>query len=172
MGGVARRSPKPNSPSSQRTIRRYIPQIRYPDWIDWSSRMSAFAQASKLAAYSSTAAHGGVAAADPHRLVVMLLDGAIERIRAAQACIKRGEIAEKAQLIHRAVAIIGELHASLDMSAGGQIAANLGELYDYMTRQLLKATLENNLETMDEVCRLLHEIRSAWVTIPAEARAR
>lgn len=134
--------------------------------------MSAFAQASKLAAYSSTAAHGGVAAADPHKLIVMLLDGAIERIRAAQACIKRGEMGEKAQLIQRAVAIIGELHASLDMSAGGQVAANLSELYDYMNRRLLKATLENDIEMMDEVSHLLHEIRGAWVSIPAEARTK
>lgn len=134
--------------------------------------MSAFPQASKVAAYSSTAAHGGVAAADPHKLVLMLMDGAIERIRAAQGCMSRGETGEKAQLIHRAVAIIGELQASLDMSGGGQIAANLSELYDYMSRRLLQATLENKTELLEEVGKLLHEIRSAWVAIPAEARVR
>jgi flagellar protein FliS len=134
--------------------------------------MAAFPQANKLAAYSSTAAHGGVAAADPHRLVLMLLDGAIERIRSAQGCLARGELVEKAQLIHRAVAIIGELHASLDFSAGGQIAVNLGELYDYMNRRLLKANLENDNAILEEVSKLLHEIRSAWISIPAEARIR
>jgi flagellar secretion chaperone FliS len=134
--------------------------------------MAAFPQANKLAAYSNTAAHGGVAAADPHKLVVMLMDGAIERIRAAQGCIGRGEMAEKAQLIHRAIAIIGELHASLDVSAGGQIAVNLSELYDYMTRRLFKATLENKVEILEEVSKLLHEIRSAWISIPAEARKK
>lgn len=134
--------------------------------------MAAFPQANKLAAYSSAAAHGGVAAADPHKLVMMLMDGAIERIRAAQGCISRGAMGEKAQLIHRAVAIIGELHASLDLSAGGQIAANLSELYDYMTRTLLKATIENNVEMLEEVSKLLHEIRGAWISIPAEARRR
>lgn len=134
--------------------------------------MAAFPQTNKLAAYSSTAAHGGVAAADPHKLVVMLMDGAIERIRAAQGCIVHGRMAEKAQLIHRAVAIIGELHASLDLSAGGQIAANLSELYDYMTRRLLTATIENNVEMLEEVGKLLHEIRSGWIAIPAEARSK
>lgn len=134
--------------------------------------MSAFPQANKLAAYSSAAAHGGVAAADPHKLIVMLMDGAIERIRAAQSSIQRGDIAEKAQLIQRAVAIIGELHASLDVSAGGQIAANLSALYDYMTRSLLKATVDNKTEMLEEVARLLNDLRSAWVAIPAEARAR
>ncbi len=134
--------------------------------------MAAFPQTNKLAAYSSTAAHGGVAAADPHKLVVMLIDGAIERIRAAQGCIEHGQMAEKAQLIHRATAIIGELNASLDLSAGGQIAANLSELYDYMIRRLLAATLENKVEMLEEVGTLLHEIRDAWIAIPTEARSK
>ena len=134
--------------------------------------MAAFPQANKLAAYSSAAAHGGVAAADPHKLVVMLMDGAIERIRAAQGCITRGELGEKAQLLQRAIAIVGELQASLDLSAGGQIAANLSELYDYMNRRLLKATVENNVEMLEEVSKLLHEIRGAWISIPAETRRK
>lgn len=128
--------------------------------------------ASKLAAYSSAQAHGGVAAADPHRLVVMLMDGALERITTARGCLTRGETAEKARLINRAVSIIGELRSSLDLKGGGQIAANLGELYDYMCRRLLKATAENRAEILDEVVRLLNEIRNAWVAIPNEARSR
>ena len=126
----------------------------------------------KLAAYSSAQAHGGVAAADPHRLIVMLMDGALERITTARGCLARGETAEKARLINRAVSIIGELRSSLDPKAGGQLAANLGELYDYMCRRLLKATAENRVDLLDEVSKLLHEIRTAWVAIPSEARSR
>ena len=132
----------------------------------------AMSHAAKLAAYSSAQAHGGVAAADPHRLIVMLLDGAIERISTARGCMARGETSEKARLINRAVSIIGELRNSLDLKGGGQLAANLGELYDYMGRRLLKATAENRVELLDEVNKLLHEIRTAWVAIPSEARKR
>jgi flagellar secretion chaperone FliS len=132
----------------------------------------AMSHAAKLAAYSSAQAHGGVAAADPHRLIVMLLDGAIERISTARGCMARGDTAEKARLINRAVSIIGELRNSLDLKAGGQLAANLGELYDYMGRRLLKATAENRVELLDEVNKLLHEIRTAWAAIPNEARKR
>ena len=128
--------------------------------------------AARVAAYTSASTHGGVAAADPHKLIVMLMDGAIDRIRAAHGCMKRGETGEKAQLIHRAVAIIGELRASLDLKAGGQVAANLSELYDYMSRRLLKAMLENKTEILDEVTKLLHDIRGAWTSIPTEARSR
>ena len=65
--------------------------------------MAATPYAAKLAAYSSAQAHGGVAAADPHRLIVMLLDGALERIATARGCMTRGDTAEKARLLNRAV---------------------------------------------------------------------
>jgi flagellar secretion chaperone FliS len=127
--------------------------------------MAASSYASKLAAYSNASAHGGVAAADPHRLVVMLMDGALERISTARGCINRGEIAEKAQLLNRAVSILGELRGCLDMAKGGSIAKNLGELYDYMCRRILTASSENRGEMLDEVSTLLHEIRGAWLAI-------
>lgn len=134
--------------------------------------MSAYPKASNLGAYQSAAAHGGVAAADPHGLILMLMDGALQRMAAARGCIEGGKLVEKSQLLHRVVQIIGELRGSLDLSAGGQIAGNLSELYDYMCRRLLKASLENSVPLLDEVSGLLREIRSAWSAIPAEARTR
>lgn len=133
--------------------------------------MAASPYAAKLAAYSSASAHGGVAAADPHKLILMLMDGALERIATARGCMERKETTEKARLLNRAVSIIGELRSTLDMSAGGQIASNLGALYDYMNSCLLKANADNNIKQLDEVSRLLHEIRSAWGMIPAAVRA-
>lgn len=134
--------------------------------------MPGYARSSNLAAYQSAAAHGGVAASDPHRLIVMLLDGAVERISMARGCMQRSETSEKARLIDRAMSIIGELRNSLDLRNGGQIAANLAELYDYMCRRLLLATTENKVELLDEVGTLLREIRSAWVAIAPEGRGR
>lgn len=134
--------------------------------------MSAYPRASNLGAYQSAAAHGGVAAADPHKLVLMLMDGALQRLAAARGCIESGKLVEKSQLLHRVVQIIGELRGSLDLSAGGQIANNLAELYDYMCRCLLKASVQNSVPLLDEVTKLLREIRSAWSAIPPEARTR
>ena len=126
--------------------------------------------AGKLAAYRSTAVHSGVDAADPHRLVVMLMDGALERIAAASGMMKNGNGVEKAQLLHRAVAIIDELRNTLNMKAGGAIAANLDALYEYMCQRLMQANAQNKPEWLDEVSRLLGEIRSAWLQIPQANR--
>ena len=127
--------------------------------------MSFSPNAGKLDAYRSTAVHAGVDAADPHRLVVMLMDGALERIAAASGLMKHGAGAEKAQLLHRAVAIIDELRNGLNFQAGGAIATNLDSLYEYMCQRIMQANASNKPEWLDEVSRLLTEIRGAWLQI-------
>jgi flagellar secretion chaperone FliS len=131
--------------------------------------MSAYTRSSSLAAYQSVAAHGGVAASDPHRLIVMLLDGALERIAGAKGAIENGAADTKTRMLHRAVAILDELRASLNFQSGGKIAANMGDLYEYSSRQLMRASLENKTEMLDEVSHLLREIRSAWMQISPAA---
>jgi flagellar protein FliS len=133
--------------------------------------MNGHSRASTLGAYQSVAAHGGVAAADPHRLIVMLMDGALERIAQARGCMQHGASGDKNGLLSSAVAIVDELRCSLDLKAGGTIAANLEDLYDYICRQLVKANISNRIGILDEVTQLLNEIRLAWITLPAEARA-
>ena len=129
--------------------------------------------ASKLAAYRSASVHSGVDAADPHRLIVMLMDGALERIATARGLMQNGAIsADKAQLLHRAVAIIDELRNSLNFKAGGQVSHNLDALYEYMCTRLMQASASNKPEWLDEVSRLLNEIRSAWLQLPAQGRAQ
>jgi flagellar protein FliS len=132
--------------------------------------MSAYPSRSSLAAYRSVAAHSRVDASDPHGLIVMLLDGALERVASARGAMEHRETEAKNRLIHRAVAIVQELRASLNLKAGGQIAANMGDLYDYCGRQLVRANAENRPELLDEVGNLLREIRSAWIQIPAKLR--
>ena len=77
-----------------------------------------------------------------------------------------GALESKNRLIHRVVEIISELRASLNFEAGGEIAANMGDLYDYAGRQLIRANHENRTDLVDEVSHLLREIRSAWIQIP------
>ena len=132
--------------------------------------MSAFARNSKLAAYQSVSVHGNVAGADPHRLVLMLMDGVLERLAVARACIERGDIARKAQLLHSCVTLIGELRGSLNTQQGGALARNLSDLYEYMVRQLLRANVDSNAGLVKEVSSLLGEVRSAWVAIGPEVR--
>ena len=102
----------------------------------------------------------------------MLMDGVFERLAIARACIDRGDIGRKAQLLQSCNALIAELRGSLNMQKGGEIARNLSDLYEYMMRQLLRANADNNAGFIKEVSGLLGEVRSAWVAIGPEVRGK
>jgi len=133
--------------------------------------MPANSTSARLAAYQSAASQGAAAEADAHRLIWLLMDGALDRIAMARGCMERGEITQKAALLHRVVAIVDELKASLNLQAGGLIAANLDSLYVYISQRVMLANLENRVDLLDECAKLLRPIRDAWVTIAPQARA-
>jgi flagellar protein FliS len=128
------------------------------------------ARNSKLAAYQSVSVHGGVANADPHAMVLMLLNAAAERMAIARGCMERNEKARQASLLHSCVNIIAELRGSLNMSDGGTLAKNLSDLYAYMVNRLMLANAKSDVSLVAEVSSLLEEIRSAWIAIGPEVR--
>lgn len=115
--------------------------------------------------YRKAQIEGAVMEADPHRLVALLLSGACDRIRLAGASLARGDQARKGKAIGEACAIVGHLNGSLDHEAGGEVAANLSSLYDYVVRRLTEANLHNDGAALDESLGLLSEINSAWDAI-------
>lgn len=116
--------------------------------------------------------HQGVAVdANPHQLVLMLIDGAIEKAVTAKGKMMYGDIAGKGSLIGGSMAIVDTLRVSLDHESGGELADNLARLYEYVTRRLLEANATNQPKLLDEVVSLLKEIREAWVAIPQDYRA-
>lgn len=128
-------------------------------------------------AYAKVGLETGVVASSPHQLIVMLFDGALTAIRNAGVHMKAREIEKKGNAISKAIMIVENgLRASLDKEAGGQIALQLDQLYDYIGRRLLTANLTNDQAVLDEVHALLTDLKSAWEAIgdqqaPAPAAA-
>jgi flagellar secretion chaperone FliS len=117
-------------------------------------------------AYANVGIETGVVAASPHKLIAMLFDGALVAITNAQQHMAMGKIAEKGKSISKAILIIDSgLRASLDKSAGGDIANNLDALYEYISGRLLQANLNNQPKLLDEAYGLLMELKSAWEAI-------
>ena len=84
----------------------------------------------------------------------------------------RKDIPPRALCDFKAIAIIGEgLNASLDKKVGGELAQNLSSLYDYMVMRLLAANLNNDMAALDEVARLLNDLKGAWDSIRQSAAA-
>jgi flagellar protein FliS len=132
--------------------------------------LTPYARNSKLAAYQTVSVHGGVADADPHAMVLMLMDAATERMAKARGCIERGEKVRQAGLLHSSVQIVAELRGSLNIKEGGELAQNLSNLYEYMIRRLVVGNATSDAKIVLEVARLMDEIRTAWVAIGPEVR--
>lgn len=118
------------------------------------------------AAYRKVGLETQLDSASPHKLVVMLFDGALVAVGNAQRYMENKEIAEKGKSISKAIDIIANgLQASLDIESGGEIALQLEALYEYMGQRLLHANLRNDLAALKEVAALLQELKSAWEKI-------
>ena len=110
--------------------------------------------------------------ATPHRLIQLLMEGALERLNGAKAAMERGDTATKGTLIGKAMGIISGLRSSLDMSVeSSDLPENLDNLYDYMGRRLLEASTYNKTEMVGEVIDLLKTIKSGWDGIEPQASA-
>lgn len=117
-------------------------------------------------AYAKVGIETGVAAASPHKLIVMLFEGALVAVSTGLQHMKAGNIPAKGAAISKAILIIDSgLRASLDKKAGGEIAESLDSLYEYMGTRLLMANLKNQPEILEEVHRLLSELKGAWDAI-------
>lgn len=122
--------------------------------------------------YGRNAVQANVESASPHRLIQMLMEGALGKIAAAKGNMVRGEIQAKGDQIGSAISILEGLKNSLDKEKGGDIAQNLEDLYIYMERRLIEAHSNNDTGILDEVSDLLRQIKEAWDAIGDHDAAR
>jgi flagellar protein FliS len=118
-----------------------------------------------LRAYRQVDTLRALESASPHRLVLMLMDGAERAIACARGHLMRSEPGPKGVQIGRAITLIEGLRSGLDHAQGGEIAGNLDALYLYLQQRLLLANLDGRVDLLDEVTVLLRQIRSAWEAI-------
>ncbi len=112
--------------------------------------------------YSQVSLQTEVMEADPHKLIQLLLEGALTRLSMAKNHIEKKDYAAKNEKLGRAIDIICALQESLDHERGGEISANLERLYDYMTRRLFEANSKNDVDMINEVMGLLSEVKAGW----------
>jgi flagellar protein FliS len=124
-------------------------------------------------AYAAVGLETKLPEADPRELILMLYDGALLAVRDGRRQIGGRDFAAKGRSLSKAIQIIEQgLRASLDRSAGGAIATQLDSLYEYMAQRVLVASVRNETAALDEVERLLVELRSAWAAIGEDKTAR
>jgi len=121
------------------------------------------------AAYTKVGRDMGVETANPHKLVLMLYDGALLALALAISHLEKGDKLAMSEEIVRASSIIAQgLRDSIDAKAGGELAERLAALYDYMNVRLQFANLKGDKAILDEVVGLLRELKGAWEEIAGD----
>ena len=118
-----------------------------------------------LRQYQTVNTQSQVGDASPHRLIQLLMEGGMSRLAQARGAMQHGQVAIKGELIGKAIGIIGGLREGLDLQKGGEVAANLDRLYEYMVSRLVEANRINDPAMLDEVAALLRNVKSGWDAI-------
>ena len=114
-------------------------------------------------AYRQVGAHSGVENASPHALIQMLFEGLFQSLNAARGAMERGDVGEKVRHIGKAVRILQEgLLSALDRERGGEVANNLGMLYEYCVGRLTLANVRNDVKLVEEVAGLVGTVSQGW----------
>ena len=115
-----------------------------------------------LGQYQSIKLEGRVATSPNHGLVSLLFDRILEKIAVATGAIDRGDVSARGSAISDAIRIVDNLRAALDRAQGGDIAASLNALYDYVEKRLVTANAQVDKTALSEVAGLIGEIKSGW----------
>lgn len=125
-----------------------------------------------LQAYQRVNAQTSITDADPHKLIQLLYNGALERINMAKARMQAKDYEGKGKLISKAIEIIGGLRSFLDFEKGGDLAIRLESLYEYMEHTLFEANRNNDVQKLDEVADLLRSVKEGWDGIREEVASQ
>lgn len=117
--------------------------------------------------FARTYRANAVLTASPGQLVLMLFDGALRALAQSRDAFGRPETdIRRIEIINqhllKAQAIIAELQGGLNFAAGGEVAQTLNRLYNYYNRRLQEANLRKQVAPVEEVERLLDQLRSGW----------
>lgn len=122
--------------------------------------------------YAKVGLETSVNSASPEKLISLLFAGARSSIARARFAFEQNDIPARGMAISKTIGIVGDgLRAALNLEAGGEIAANLHDLYIYIERCLLLANLHSDVAKLDEADRLLAEIGSAWNELGSQQEA-
>jgi len=112
--------------------------------------------------YQTVNLHAQTAQASPVQLVLILMDGLLDELARARAHIEARRYELKAASLEKCVSIINGLSSALDLDAGSEVVNNLARLYDYCAERLYRAGVQLDTGVIDEVVRLLSQLKSGW----------
>jgi flagellar protein FliS len=83
--------------------------------------------------------------------------------------MRSGDITLMNNRMQRAEAIVNELRSTLNFEQGGEIAVRLDSIYSFCQRHMLDARLKLDPARIEQVMKLLADLRDAWDQVAAKS---
>ncbi|GEM75194.1 flagellar export chaperone FliS [Vibrio sagamiensis] len=109
------------------------------------------------------------ASANPHQLVVMLIDGLLNEVERVRGHLVANRLEEKSNSINKCMNILVGLSSALDEKNGGEIAQSLHQLYEFCQVELYYTSIHNDADRLTNVERVMGNIREGWVSFGQQA---
>jgi flagellar protein FliS len=119
-------------------------------------------------AYANNYVETSVSEATPYKLVKLLYEAGLKNIAVIKVFIQRKDMEKKSEFVSKLMGVLYGLRGGLDLQTGGDVAANLYALYDYMIRTSFQGSAKNDLSKFEEVEDLLKDLNDAWAQMPVE----
>lgn len=118
-------------------------------------------------AYQHSSIEARAATADPHQLVLMLVDGLLDELARAAGHMEAKRLDRKGDSIAKCMDILSGLDTALDVEKGGEMALQLRQLYDFCGRHLFQASLKNDVAGLAVVEQIIANLRDGWQAMAA-----
>lgn len=103
----------------------------------------------------------------PVQVVARLFQALELSLKVAREALIDGDVGLRGEQLSRALAIVGELQAALNLEEGGEIGENLNNLYFYLIAEISKANLSKDVKHLENAITTVKPLTEAWVELAA-----
>ena len=115
-------------------------------------------------AYAQSEVDSSVISSDSKQLVVLVYERALDNLKIGKRALENGEFGIEA--FAKANDLIQQgLLACLDYRAGQDIAMNLGAIYEWSLREMIKGRVEKSPQKIQEIIDVLTPLYEAWLSL-------
>jgi len=101
----------------------------------------------------------------------MLYEQVVHDLQCALDALGRNDIEQRTRQIDHALAVVGQLHGTLNFESGGEVAVNLERYYNLLRATLFEAQIRGSGKIIQDQITNLLSLREAWIDVEKAALA-
>jgi len=123
-----------------------------------------------LKAYKKVDIESTIMSSEPHQIILMMFDGALQSLAIAKGAIERKDYELKSQMVSKFINIVSALRNSLDFDAEPVVSKRFDDLYIYCLDVINDVSISMDATRVDGIIELIKPLRNAWFEMPEASK--